>query len=96
MKNNLIYAEDLKTRDDVIALKPGDFVQARKNGFMVKVDKIVCAMGGDMTIWGHVRSYMPHPYTDIIYGTPVIWGPKGICRDHDIYRYLNQKFVARQ
>lgn len=91
-----ISAESLKTRNDVMKLTPGEEVKAEKNGFTVRIERIICAQGGDMCIMGRVKSYMPHPYKDITYGDFVIWGPRGICKSNDILDYINRrKFLER-
>lgn len=85
-------ATQLRTRESVRDLKPGDIVKYGK--FIVNVEEIVCAMGGDFCIEGIVKSWHHEHQYDVKYGEKIFWGPKCMVRG-DLYDYLSRKKLVK-
>lgn len=83
-------ATQLQDRDAVQNLKEEDII--RHGSFVVQVDAITCAMGGDFCIEGTVKSWSYDHQYDVKYGEKIFWGPKRLVKGN-LYDYLNAKNV---
>lgn len=86
-------ATQILDRDIIQKINENDKV--RHGQFVVEVDAITCAMGGDFIIEGTVKSFSHDHQYDIKYGEKIIWGPKRMVKG-DLYDYLNGRNVIKE
>ena len=86
-------ASQIQTRESVQNLKEEDRVRHGK--FLVEVNAITCAMGGDFCIEGTVKSWSHEHQYDVKYGEKIFWGPKRMVNG-GLYDYLNSKNIIKE
>lgn len=85
-----INAYEIKDRIDALNVKSGDVVSYQD--FILVIDTVQVAMGGDVLLCGNARG--TNSLYNVSPGDYICWGPKGMATT--LTDYLNHIFLGRK